>query len=250
MKQELIPDFATGPLDRYRKNASFNWKKLKVFLEREEVIKYANEFYEELTKHPILCPSLLTPTLDDARHNTVKKLYTLLSIPGIQSAYMSEVDKAVAISTALFNLDTSTMVKMSVTTALFATTLMSMGSERHTSYVQDLLAGKISGCFCLTEIAHGTNARGMRTQATYDVNTKEFILHSPDFKAAKCWAGGLGQSATHAAVYAQLITPDEIQRGLHTFVVPVRDPHSMLPYPGIVVGDMGEKAGLNGVDNG
>jgi len=33
----------------------------------------------------------------------------------------------------------------------------------------------------------------MRTKATYDVATKSFILHTPDFEAAKCWAGNLGK---------------------------------------------------------
>jgi hypothetical protein len=33
----------------------------------------------------------------------------------------------------------------------------------------------------------------MRTRATYDVVTKSFIFHTPDFEAAKCWVGNLGE---------------------------------------------------------
>lgn len=40
MVHELIPDFSAGPLDRYRNNATFNWKKLKVFLETEEIVQF------------------------------------------------------------------------------------------------------------------------------------------------------------------------------------------------------------------
>lgn len=51
---------------------------------------------------------------------------------------------------------------------------------------------------------------------------QEFILHSPDFEAAKFWVGNMGKTATHAVVFAQLYTPGGHCHGLHSFLVQVR----------------------------
>lgn len=51
---------------------------------------------------------------------------------------------------------------------------------------------------------------------------QEFIIHTPDFEAAKFWVGNMGKHATHALVYAQLYTPDGQCHGLHSFIVQVK----------------------------
>lgn len=35
----LLKDFPTGPLDHYRKQAKFDWKKMKFFIENPELLK-------------------------------------------------------------------------------------------------------------------------------------------------------------------------------------------------------------------
>ncbi|KAK5965410.1 Acyl-coenzyme A oxidase, partial [Trichostrongylus colubriformis] len=106
----------------------------------------------------------------------------------------------------------------------------------------------IVGCFCLTELAHGSNTQEIQTTATFD--NGEFVFNCPSDEAVKCWAGNLSHSATHAVVFAQLYVQGKCE-GVHAFVLQVRDPATFEPLPGITIGDMGEKPGAwNGVENG
>lgn len=61
------------------------------------------------------------------------------------------------------------------------------------------------GCFGMTELAHGSNVAGLETTATFDEVTDEFVIHTPSVSATKWWIGGAAQTATHCAVFAQLI---------------------------------------------
>lgn len=55
--------------------------------------------------------------------------------------------------------------------------------------------------------------------------------------------------SNHAVVMAQLYTQGQ-RRGVHGFIVPLRDLNTHQPLPGITVGDIGPKFGTPANDNG
>ena len=65
----------------------------------------------------------------------------------------------------------------------------------------------------------------------------------------KFWIGAAAQSATMGVIWAQLYIKDKCY-GVHAFLAPLRDRQTYKVFPGVLIGDCGPKAGLNGVDNG
>ncbi|EDX08069.1 GD11595 [Drosophila simulans] len=107
----------------------------------------------------------------------------------------------------------------------------------------------IIGTYAQTELAHGTNVRGLATRADFDPKTDEFVLNTPNLEAYKWWPGGLGHTANHAMVVAQLYIAD-VHHGVQMFIVPVRDSETHMPLPGVDIGEIGKKLGMASVNQG
>lgn len=145
--------------------------------------------------------------------------------------------------------DLSVLVKVGVQFGLFGGAILQLGTRRHhDAYLAPLVRAELLGCFAMTETGHGSNVQALGTTARYDVETQEFVLTTPDDSARKDYIGNAAAHASTAVVFAQLEVSGE-SRGVHAFVVPIRDDAGR-PMPGVRLEDDGPKIGLNGVDNG
>jgi acyl-CoA oxidase len=143
--------------------------------------------------------------------------------------------------------DLSLMVKAGVQWGLFGGAVQMLGTERHhEKYVRDIMSMALPGCFAMTETGHGSDVQHLRTTATYADG--EFVVNTPDDSARKDYIGNAARDGRMAVVFAQLVVGDR-RYGVHAFMVPIRD-ESGAPLPGVRIEDCGQKAGLNGVDNG
>jgi len=145
--------------------------------------------------------------------------------------------------------DLSLLVKCGVQFGLFGGAILHLGTERHhKAYLPGVISTDLPGCFAMTETGHGSDVQRLGTTATYDENTDEFVIHTPDELSRKDYIGNAAMHGRAAAVFAQLVVKGE-QHGVHCLVVPLRDEQGST-LPGIRIEDCGEKLGLEGVDNG
>uniref|UniRef100_A0A9J8ATG2 Acyl-coenzyme A oxidase n=1 Tax=Cyprinus carpio carpio TaxID=630221 RepID=A0A9J8ATG2_CYPCA len=206
---EGIPDIPSGPLDIYRKKASFSWKQMLQFLEGDEIIAFKQHVFRTLESDPLF-----------ARQ------------PGEDIPVEQKRELAFRRCKQLFKYD-------------FVTRDDVMQNPWKMTILNDCL-----GMYDWSLGAKYFLNKGVTTDSLLMLCLSEFVISSPDFEAAKFWVGNLGKTATHSVVFAQLYTPDGQCHGLHSFIVQVRDPKTLLAMPGVMVGDMGKKLGQNGLDNG
>ncbi len=164
-----------------------------------------------------------------------------------------DVGAAITMIEMLAMSDLSLMVKAGVQWGLFGGAVENLGTERHhEAYVKKIISLELRGCFAMTETGHGSDVQSLETTATYDPATEEFVIDSPTPTARKDYIGGAAQTATMAAVFAQLITSEggeQVNHGVHCLLVPIRDADGN-DLPGVTTSDCEYKGGLPGVDNG
>src|SRR3954469_24048714 len=194
-------------------------------------------------------------TVDEQREQVFAQIKAIAQTNGpkflFPKAYggLDEVGAAITgFETQAFG-DLSVLVKGGVQWGLFGGTVRRLGTERHHKrYLEAIMTVELPGCFAMTETGHGSDVQSLRTTATYDPQTQEFVVHTPDDDARKDYIGGAARDGRLAAVFAQLVVGGESQ-GVHALLVPIRDDEGNV-LPGVRIEDCGAKLGLDGVDNG
>ncbi|XP_060704850.1 acyl-coenzyme A oxidase-like protein isoform X3 [Hemiscyllium ocellatum] len=214
-----------------------------------------NELRQQTAQSQLFTQHRYDLSLDEMRDLSSERVKFVIKLPTVQQQLEEQIEKkkhcvnkSLAIGEVLSTADLTTGVKMGVVCWLFGGAIINLGSKEHIEkWFQPLKDLKFTGMFAMTERGHGSNVRGIQTQATYDPTTKEFIIHTPCEDAEKMYIGN-AMKGNYAAVFAQLIVSGQLL-GPHCFIVPVRDDAGNMQ-PGVTVIDMMHKEGLNGVDNG
>src|SRR3954463_51977 len=107
---------------------------------------------------------------------------------GFPTEYGGEgaVGRSIAAFETLAVGDLSLPGKIGVQFGLFGGAVLHLGTEQHHDrYLEDIATLRLPGCFAMTESGHGSNVQALGTTATYDADTQEFVINTPDEDARK-----------------------------------------------------------------
>ncbi|XP_051506706.1 acyl-coenzyme A oxidase-like protein isoform X2 [Myxocyprinus asiaticus] len=213
-------------------------------------------FREEISKCELFQSSSYELTLDQNRDLTAERLHYIIKLPLMRKHLKNQlkekqkgfIAKSLGITELICTADMATGVKLGVVCGLYGGAVTNLGSpEQKVKWYQPVSELEFTGMFAMTERGHGSNVRGILTEARYDQSTQEFIIHTPSEDAQKLYIGN-AVKGNYAAVFAQLAINGE-SHGPHCFIVPIRDQNGVM-WPGVTATDMKHKEGLHGVDNG
>lgn len=235
-----------------RLNTRFSLNEMHAFLEGSvENSIHTLCLMQEIERDPILQvnPDYYELTRNEHREITAKKIKRLAQyMENDEPNFQNFQDRLNLIAL----IDPQLGTRIGVHLGLFLSAIRGNGTEEQFNYWAfergAIYMKEIYGCFSMTEISHGSNVAQLETLAEFDIEKDCFKIYTPHIGATKWWIGGAAHSATHTVVFARLIVKGK-DYGVKTFVVPIRDSNHDL-YPGIAIGDIGEKMGRDGIDNG
>ncbi|KAI9360090.1 acyl-CoA dehydrogenase/oxidase [Pilaira anomala] len=234
-----------------RAAAEFNIEELAKFWaggeKRYNLIQKANEIIKNDPELVVQSPrNFLEFTRDEMREFTMGQIFRIIQI--MKTTDDKELGYEIGHATNIYS--ESFSMRFFVHDSLFRNVVNMLGNqEQKDRYNDDISNFRIFGCFAMTELGHSSALRDIETTATYDFATDEFIIDSPSITSTKWWIGMAGQTATHSVVIAQTII-DGKNVGLNWFVVPLRSKYTGELEPNVQIGDIGQKVGHAGVDNG
>jgi acyl-CoA oxidase len=208
----------------------------------------------ETLRDPLFAPAF---GLDTEAHRDLvaKQITAMAATDGPKLLFPKECGGLEELGAAITSFETqahadlSLLVKGGVQWGLFGGAVTRLGNDSHREqYLADIMSFALPGCFAMTETGHGSDVQSLGTTATYDVETQEFVVNTPDELAEKNYIGNAARDGRMAVVFAQLITGGE-SHGVHALMVPIRKVDGSVE-SGVTIIDDGRKAGLNGVDNG
>ena len=62
---DFLEDFPPGPLDLYRKNASFHWRNMAVLMEDESILRFKFKVWKIMEQDPEFAHTFTEPTLHE-----------------------------------------------------------------------------------------------------------------------------------------------------------------------------------------
>ncbi|KAH7052949.1 hypothetical protein BKA57DRAFT_491135 [Linnemannia elongata] len=245
-------DKPTGPADlaRERANASFKVDDMtEVILRGKENVDALNLAFQMIQRDPDLRMRAghhhdLTRAED--REQTMRQIARVIEL----RKQIKDPRLAQALFTAMAFYSESFSMRIYVHEMLFKQAVTLFGTpEQQDQWLDDINNWRVIGCFAMTELGTSSNLRGLETTSTYDRATNEWVVHSPTLTSTKWWIGMSGETATHTVAICQTIVDGE-NHGINWFIVPLRDGKTGKLKPGVTAGDIGHKAGRQGLDNG
>ena len=184
------------------------------------------------------------------QENLEKTIIQMRRYAEVRATLIKDKLLAESFETAIQYYDRSLGMKVYVHVLLFIETIMGQGTTEQFEFWEPLVRNFcVLGCFAMTELGHSSHLRGLETTATYDHDSREFVIHSPTTTSTKWWIGMAGLTATHTVVFAKLIVNGR-DHGPHWFIVKLRDEETGKLAPGVSAGSIGPKSGRDGLDNG